>query len=187
MLYTNRTGEYVYSNIGNFTYGSPSLQFWNPKECSIGKFCSIAGNVTIFGGGEHRSDRVSTYPFNFFHNDFPAAKESTGHPHTKGPTVIGNDVWIGTGTTILSGVTVGDGAIIGACSLVTKDVPPYAIVGGNPAKIIKFRFSQDQIDKLLQIKWWDWNLKKIQLYMPLLLNTDIDNFINEALSEKEVS
>src|SRR5512139_2451343 len=114
--------------IGNHTYGRPKVVSWGEGTfLRIGKYCSIGTNVTIFLGSEHRIDWVSTYPFPFLWKE---ARSIPGHPFTKGDVSIGNDVWIGFGTTILSGVTVGDGVAIGACSLVTKDVPSYAIIGG---------------------------------------------------------
>lgn len=175
-FFTNSFPEYRDKNIGDYTYGKPSLQWWTP-ECRIGKFCSIAGGVRIFGGGEHRSDWVTTYPFSALPQFFPWAAGFPGHPASKGPTVIGNDVWIGSSATILSGVSVGDGAIIGAEALVAKDVPPYAIVGGNPAQIIRYRFQEKEIEKLLKIKWWDLDIRIIGSCIGLLLSDRIDLFI----------
>ncbi len=152
--------------VGEFTYGVPEIWMWNDNEqVSIGKFCSISSNVRIFGGGEHRLDWVTTYPFNVFFQEYSSI---TGHPSSKGKVRIGNDVWIGFGATVLSGVTVGDGAVIGNGSIVTKDVPPYAIVAGNPAKILKHRFDEGIIDKLLEIRWWDWEYEDIYRAIPLL-------------------
>lgn len=101
-------------------------------------------------------------------------------PATKGDIVIGNDVWIGKEATILSGVTIGDGAVVGCKALVAKDVPPYTIVGGNPAKVIKKRFPNDIIEKLLKIKWWDWEDEKIEKAIPLLLSNDMVAFLDFA-------
>ena len=141
----------------------------------IGKFCSIANDVQIFLGGNHRIDWITTYPFSVL-NSWPEAKDIKGHPCTKGDVIIGNDVWIGRKTLILSGVTIGDGAIVGARSVVTKDVAPYSIVAGNPAKLIRKRFDEKTIEKLLEIKWWDWNLEKIKKNLPLLLSNNIEQF-----------
>lgn len=164
--------------IGEFTYGKPSVIFENYQaNLFIGKFCSIADGVTIFLGGNHRPDWISTYPFNSIPNqDFEAFTKIKGHPATKGNVIIGNDVWIGLNTTILSGVTIGDGAVIAAGSVVTKNVRPYEIWGGNPAKLIKKRFDEDTIKKLLEIKWWEWDMKKIKENVPKLMSSNINDF-----------
>ncbi len=140
--------------IGDYTYGKPKVISWGEgTSLRIGRYCSIASNVVIFLGSEHRIDWVSTYPFPFLWEE---AKSIKGHPATRGDVIIGNDVWIGFGATILSGITIGDGAAIGACSVVTKDVPPYAIVAGNPAHLVRYRFDEGTIQELLRISWWDW-------------------------------
>jgi acetyltransferase-like isoleucine patch superfamily enzyme len=126
-----------YVSFGDFTYGTPTVFSWGEGTVlRVGRFCSIAGNVSIFLGGNHRSDWITTYPFGClkYFNKKP------GHPSTNGDVVIGNDVWIGCNATILSGVKIGDGSVIAANSLVTKDVPDYSIVGGNPAKVIRKDF-----------------------------------------------
>lgn len=139
------------------------------------------------GGGEHRPDWVTTYPFSGLPQIFEWARGIIGHPKSKGPTIIGNDVWIGQFSLILSGVTVGDGAVIGAKAVVTKDVPPYAIVAGNPARLIRYRFSQEQIKQLLEIKWWNWDLATIQKFVKELCSPDIDKFISLAKTYNEVN
>lgn len=165
------------TEIGAYTYAASPIRFMfsNASKIVIGKFCSIANNVTIFGGGEHNTDWITTFPFNVM--GWGVEPHQFAHPKTKGGVIIGNDVWIGDSVTILSGVTVGDGAVIGACSLIAKDVEPYAIVVGNPAKVIKKRFSDDVIEKLLTIKWWDWNEEEIKKVIPLLMNNNVNNFI----------
>ena len=110
-------------------------------------------------------------------NEFPEAKDISGHPATKGNVIIGNDVWIGYKATIMSGVTIGDGAVIGACSVVTKDVKPYEIVAGNPAKVIRKRFSDEIIIQLLKIAWWNWPIEKIKAEIEFLCNNNIEKFI----------
>jgi len=163
-------------HIGEFTYGNPEIKSWDEKSIlKIGKYCSIADKVTIFLGGEHRSDWVTTYPFSTFLAEYTYIE---GQPKSKGNVIIGNDVWIGSGVTILSGVTIGDGAIIGCNSLVSKDIPPYTIVGGNPAKVIRYRFEENIIKELLEIKWWNWELQDIEKAVPLLANNDIEAFIS---------
>ncbi len=141
--------------VGDWTYVHPSARVyaWRQEEkCRIGKFCSIASQVKIIVGGNHdHKNKVSNYPLQakFFRS---IDLESS----TKGPVVIGNDVWIGMNATILSGVNIGDGAVIGAQSVIAKDVPPYAIVVGNPARIVGARFNEEIIGKLMKIRWWDW-------------------------------
>lgn len=172
----NRFYQIKYSSsnvkVGAFSYGVPMVAMWNADEnISIGKFCSISSNVLIMAGGEHRSDWGTTYPFNSLWDEFHYIN---GHPWSKGDVIIGNDVWIGRGATILSGVTIGDGAVIGTNAVVTKDVPPYAIVAGNPARIVKYRFEQEIIDKFLEMKWWDWNYEHIYDAIPILQSGEID-------------
>lgn len=170
--------KYHQCSIGRATYGNPEIH--NLGEGSIikiGSFCSIADGVNILLGGEHRPDWVTTYPFNVL---WESGNQIKGHPKTKGDVTIGNDVWIGMDAIILSGVTIGDGSVIGLRSIVTKDVPPYSIVAGNPAKVVKKRFTEDIIERLLDIKWWDWEDKRIEKALPLLLNTDIENFVSAA-------
>ena len=127
----------------------------------IGKFCSIAAATTfIMNGGNHLTESVSSFPFAIFGEDWSQAMDGKSYP-TKGNTVVGNDVWIGYNATIMPGVTIGDGAIIAANATVVKDVAPYSIVGGNPAKVIKKRFSDEKISKLLETQWWNWDIDKI--------------------------
>ncbi len=164
-------------DIGEFTYGRPRVfSFHDDTGLKIGRFCSIAHNVTILLGGEHHTDLVTTYPFGEF---FPKAERFSGRPFSRGAVVIGNDVWIGLGALVLSGVEIGDGAVIAAHSVVRKDVEPYSIVGGNPARHIRFRFSASQIRDLQAIAWWNWPIEKIVRAWPLLLSPSIDAFISE--------
>lgn len=140
----------------------------------IGKFCMIASDVTfIMNGANHLTDAVSTYPFAIFGHGWEQAMEGKQYPQ-KGDVHIGNDVWIGYKATIMAGVSIGDGAIIAANSTVTKDVAPYAIVGGNPAAEIQRRFSDDMIHKLLEMKWWDWPVEKITKHVQLLTSNEVD-------------
>ena len=153
-FYMKDNPRYKKYSIGDNTYGNPTIfSYLSESKLIIGKYCSIAQDVTIILGGNHRVDWITTYPFSAL---FDEAKHIKGHPSTKGDIKIGNDVWIGMGTTILSGVNIGDGACIASKSLIIKDVPPYAIVGGNPAKIIKYRFNDAEIKALLKICWWNW-------------------------------
>ncbi len=148
--------------IGRHTYGSPKV-FGNHNLVTIGSFCSIARAVVILSCHEHRVDWVSTYPFSEI---WQCGNE--GHPTGKGEIVIGNDVWIGYGSIILSGVTIGHGAVIGAGSVVTKDIKPYSVVAGNPAKLIRMRFADSEIEKLLKMAWWNWSDEKIKKNVNML-------------------
>lgn len=140
----------------------------------IGSFCSIgSGAAFIMAGNQgHRNDWISTFPFAFVPEEPAFAKAINGFLRA-GDTVIGDDVWIGTEAIIMAGVTVGHGAIIGTRALVTKDVEPYAIVGGNPAKTIRKRFAEDEIAMLLEMAWWDWPSEQLAEAMPLLCSNDI--------------
>lgn len=167
--------------IGGHTYGKPVLRWWGEKaRLIIGRYCSIADGTTIFLGGNHRTDWVTTYPFSALAGRWPEAKSIVGHPATKGDVVIGNDVWLGGQCVIMSGVTIGDGAVVAARAVVTKDVAPYAIVGGNPAKVIGSRFPPEQVARLLALRWWDWPDDTVRRFIPLLLNGDIDAFLTAA-------
>jgi len=129
-------------------------------------------------GGGHRTEWVTTYPFSALD---PQHKHISGHPVSKGDVVIGNDVWIGREAMILSGVTIGNGAVVGARAVVARDIPAYAIVAGNPMKMIRFRFSENQRLALERIAWWEWPRARIDAAMPMLLSDDIDAFINAVV------
>lgn len=135
----------------------------NHDRLTIGKFCSIAcGAKFIFNSANHTLSSLSTYPFPLFFEEWGLMREEiTDSWDNKGDIVIGNDVWIGYETVIMAGVTIGDGAIVGTRAVVTKDVPPYAIVGGVPARMIRKRFPDEIISELLEIRWWDWPRERI--------------------------
>jgi acetyltransferase-like isoleucine patch superfamily enzyme len=162
--------------VGMFTYGLQNIEIAYHEDCptlSIGRFCSIAGNVRIFLGAYHRSDWVSTFPFlSSYDPIFPQHKRE-GFPKSNGPVVIGNDVWIGHGVTIMSGIRIGDGAILAAGTHVVQDVEPYAIVGGNPGRVVKFRFDLEIRNELLRLKWWNWPLQKILDHQNLLSSNPV--------------
>jgi len=164
---------------GKHTYGPEPKLIGVPEIAigsKIGKFCSIAENLQFIVRGSHMIDWVTTYPFQeVWKMDVPLHDLP---PHS--PIIIGNDVWIAANVKIKQGVTIGDGAILATECFVTKDVPPYALVGGNPAKIIKYRFTEEQIKDLLEIKWWDWEDDKIKDIVPLLVSNNINEFIKKA-------
>ena len=167
--------DYSLHHVGEWTYGHPNIPRADEAEpLTIGRFCSIASDVTIFLGNEHHVDWVSTYPFAVL---FPDEPNLPFPSRTKGRVVIGHDVWIGTGAMILSGVTIGNGAVIGAGSLITKEVAPYSIVGGVPARHIRYRFDESARKLLQQIAWWNWPLEKIREALPLLMSPDIQMFL----------
>lgn len=149
----------------------------NKDKLVIGKFCSIAcGAKFLFTSANHTMKSLSTYPFPLFFEEWGLDKKDvTKSWDNKGDIIIGNDVWIGYEAVILSGVTIGDGAIIGTRALVTKDVPPYTIVGGMPAKIIRKRFEEETINLLLEKKWWNWSREKIAKNIKNIQNGCIEN------------
>jgi virginiamycin A acetyltransferase len=146
----------------------------------IGKFCAIAAETRfIMASAVHKLDAISTYIFPIFEG-WEYLYDAYQLP-VKGDIIVGNDVWFGYDSLIKSGVNIGDGAIIATRSLVVKDVPPYAIVGGNPAQIIKMRFDNKTIERLLQIAWWDWNIEKINKNLPLICSLDVDRLEEAGL------
>lgn len=158
--------------IGAHTYGDV-VRRGDMNNINIGKYCSIATDV-VFDSGMNHGKYISNFPFK--------TRIGVGNETNvcKGDINIGNDVWVGEHVLIMSGVTIGDGAIIASHSKVTKDVPPYAIVGGIPAKIIRYRFSPMDVEKLLKIKWWDWPDEDVREYASLLSSSKIDEFIEKA-------
>lgn len=140
----------------------------------IGKFCQIASGIEIImNGANHKTNGVTSYPFNIFGGEWKRAQSLKNTPY-KGDTVIGNDVWIGQNVTILPGVHVGDGAIIGANSVVSKDIPPYTVAAGNPCTVKKKRFSDEFTEYLLKLKWWDWDVEKITANLVALTGDDLE-------------
>jgi len=180
----SKDDKYSKYTIGRFTYGTPDVaDYWKHPgiTLTIGAFCSLAKGVKIYLGGNHHIEWISTFPLNNFmgYDMSRHSKEKMSQIGTKGSVAIGNDVWIGCDAIILSGVTIGDGAVVGANSVVSKDLPPYTVSVGNPSRIVKKRFDDDVIDKLLKIKWWNWEDEKIKENIPLILSENIDAFLNK--------
>ena len=171
--YPDREYQYGYGS-----YGLPIVHDWSEGAgLKIGKFCSIAEDVNIFLGGNHRPDWVSTFPFPAFSVQHGAIEE---YAVSRGDVVIGNDVWLCTGAKILSGVTIGNGAVIGAYAVVSRDVEPYAVVAGNPAKTVRDRFSAEDRAQLEQIAWWNWENNAIEDAVPLLCSSELQKFYEYA-------
>ena len=176
-------------SVGKYTYGHEATKIFhfgnkNVVKIIIGSYCSIGSGATMFLNENHKYEWVTTYPFGHLHNNIfdnynrdPEFLFSMSRGN--GDIVIGNDVWLGLNVTIMSGVTIGDGAVIAANSHIIKDVEPYSIVGGNPAKHIKYRFTKEQIDELLKIKWWNFNEYVINENLDLLMKENIDDFIDK--------
>jgi len=176
-------GDFTYyddfENVENFEKNVKYHFDFIGDKLIIGKFCMIASDVKfIMNGGNHLTDALSTYPFAIFGNGWENAMENKEYPQ-KGDIVVGNDVWIGYNATIMAGVNIGDGAIIAANSTVVKDVAPYSIVGGNPATEIKKRFSHEVIERLLEIKWWNWDIEKISKNVQNLTDNKMDKLIQQ--------
>ncbi|WP_102958103.1 type B chloramphenicol O-acetyltransferase [Mangrovicella endophytica] len=174
-----RVGRYSYYSGYYHGHGfDDCARFLLPDDGSdklvIGSFCSIdSGAAFIMAGNQgHRSDWISTFPF-YWMSEVDAFTGAQNGYLPAGDTVIGNDVWIGTEAIVMPGITIGDGAVVGSRALVTRDVEPYAIVGGNPAKTIRKRFSEADIAKLLELRWWDWSDEDLKHAMPTLTSGDI--------------
>lgn len=145
----------------------------------IGKFCALATGVKfIMNGANHQMSGFSTYPFNIFGSGWERVTPKPEELPFKGDTVIGNDVWIGYEAVIMPGVKIGDGAIVAAKSVVVKDVPPYAVVGGNPASLLRQRFPDEIINALLEIAWWNWDIEKITRNLEKIVGADIEALKN---------
>lgn len=171
-------GDYTYyddfENVENFEKNVKYHFDFVGDKLKIGKFCMIASDAKfIMNGANHLTDAISTYPFAIFGKGWENAMEGKTYPQ-KGDINIGNDVWIGYNATIMAGVTIGDGAIIATNASVVKDVAPYSIVGGNPAREIKKRFSEDKIKQLLDLEWWNWDIEKITQNVHLLTRNDLE-------------
>ena len=170
--------DWPYVNVDPSTYGAINVTYFegdSPHEVRVGRYCSIGRGVEFLIGGNHRTDWGSTYPFRIRFGLPGAAGD--GHPASKGPIIIGNDVWIGVDAVILSGVTIGDGAVVAARAVVTKNVRPYSIVAGNPAREKYRRFPDEQIASLVALGWWDWPEREIREIVPLLNGAPVEELI----------
>ena len=164
--------------VGAFTYGvgpSTVLLFKQDDRVTIGKYCSIARGVMFIASGEHYYGRVSNYPF----RARCLGEDGNSETASKGAIEVGHDVWIGAHTLVLSGVKIGHGAVIGAGSVVSKDIPPFAIAAGVPARVLRFRFDEAEVQRLLSIKWWDWSHEHI-LSKLALFEGDVNTFIAQS-------
>lgn len=192
VVHLNQVINHPRIEIGDFTYFghleeledyasylAPFLFPLSLERLIIGKFCQIAHGVRfITSSANHSMAGFSTYPFNNFLMDEQTTAEDIQAmfevPGRKGDTKVGNDVWIGTEATVMPGVTIGDGAIVGARSVVTRDVPPYTIVAGNPTRVVKTRFSEEVTSVLLRLRWWDWPHQTIEAHRNAIVGADLD-------------
>jgi acetyltransferase-like isoleucine patch superfamily enzyme len=167
--------------IGDYSYGRPRLRFPDAgAKLTIGRYCSIADGVEIFLGGNHRTEWITTYPFDRLPGMWPPRPAAASSHTTKGDVTIGHDVWIGSGAVILSGVTVGTGAVIGARAVVSRDVPPYGVVAGNPARLLRLRFDDETVATLLATAWWDLDRGAVETLVPLLQSARVAEFVAAA-------
>ena len=176
-------GEFSYIADSDFESHVTHLYDWNGDKLIIGKFCQIAAGVEfVMNGANHQMNAMSTFPFYTLEawNMEPPAPDDLPH---KGDTVVGNDVWIGQNAVILPGVHIGDGAIIGANSVVGSDVAPYTIVAGNPARVLRKRFDDTLTDLLLRFRWWDKPVEEIDCLIPLLTCSDLEK-VKKALKRQ---
>jgi len=183
-------------SVGRYSYYSGYYHRHSFEECAryllldegadrliIGSFCSIGSGAAFLMAGNqgHRNEWISTFPF-YWMSDVPDFDGAANGYLPAGDTIIGNDVWIGSEAIIMPGIRIGDGAVIGTRALVTRDVEPYSIVGGNPAKTIRKRLDDQQIELLLQIKWWDWPDERLKPVMQILTSGDVDALHQYSMS-----
>lgn len=171
--------------LGAGTYGLPTVHDDNQgTTLRIGAYCSIASGVQIFLGNQHRTDWVSSYPFPAF---FEAARHIPDFGTSRGDVTIGSDVWLCANCTILSGVTIGHGAVVGTGAVVTRDVEPYAVVVGNPARHIRWRFDEATRQALLDSAWWDWPMAEVRSVVELLCSDEVDRLLAYARNRKQTA
>jgi virginiamycin A acetyltransferase len=175
-----------FTSVGDFTYyddlADPTgferrnvLYHYGPERLVIGKYCALAAGVRfIMGAANHRLPAISTYPFPLFGGAWTAASDLFADRPRRGDTVVGNDVWIGYQALIMPGVRIGDGAIVGAASVVANDVPPYGVVSGNPAELVRIRYPDRDVARLLRIAWWDWPVEEVTRHLRTIMGADVD-------------
>ena len=170
-------------SIGAYSYGRPKVRFARAgRRLTIGRYCSIADHVEIMLGGDHRLGWVSTYPFAAMCGLWPGAQAPADYQSSRGDVTIGSDVWLGSGCLILSGVTIGHGAVVAARAVVTRDVPPYAVVAGNPARVVRHRFDADTVADLLDTAWWERDPCTVSALVPLLQSGRVAELVAEMTS-----
>ncbi|TXM75066.1 CatB-related O-acetyltransferase [Methylobacterium sp. WL103] len=168
-------------SIGAYSYGRPKVRFAESgRRLTIGRYCSIADKVEILLGGDHRLDWASTYPFAAMRGLWPEADAPADYHASRGDVSIGHDVWLGSGCMILSGVTVGHGAVVAARAVVARDVPPYAVVAGNPARVVRTRFDEAMVADLVACAWWDLPHATVARLVPLLQSGRIPELVEAA-------
>ena len=175
-------------SIGAYSYGRPKVRFpESGRRLTIGRYCSIADKVEILLGGDHRLDWVSTYPFAAMAGLWPGADAPEDYHASRGDVRIGNDVWLGSGCLILSGVTVGHGAVVAAHAVVARDVPPYAVVAGNPARVVRRRFDEQTVAALVETAWWEFPQETVTRWVPLLQSGRVADLIAAVRAERAVA
>lgn len=174
-----RSGQ---ATVGAHTYGNPAIHTFahDSTRLTIGSYTSIARGVTIVLGGYHPMDRVTTFPLRIRLGMADAGTD--GYPWSPGDVSIGSDVWIGTNATILSGVNIGHGAVVGAGAVVNRDVPPYAVVAGNPARVVRSRLPEELIQPMLEIAWWNWPEETVRNRAAQLSSPDVAGFVAAYLA-----
>ena len=174
--------------MGAYSYGKPKIRFPESGHgLTIGRYCSIADKVEILLGGDHRLDWASTYPFAAMDGLWPEAAPPEAYHASRGAVTIGHDVWLGSGCVILSGVTIGHGAVVAARAVVTRDVPPFAVVAGNPARVVRRRFDEATVAALLDAAWWDLPHESVSRLVPLLSSGRIADLVAAARAARGVA
>ncbi len=164
------------------------LYHYGPDRLRIGRYCALATGVRfLMNGANHRMDGITTFPFPIFGGAWAAGMDVLVDLPNRGDTVVGNDVWVGYETVVTSGVTIGDGAIVASRSVVTKDVRPYAIVGGNPATEIRRRFDDPTIERLVALAWWNWDVERVTRHARLLMTGDLDSLERALAADRKAT